>query len=300
MDADALIKAAGFGEEARALIDAESLEKLRGQTVVVKYGGNAMEDPALKRSLMQEIAFLRKAGAFPVIVHGGGPFIQKLLDEAGVRSDFHGGHRRTTEEAMKYVEMALKGEVNGGLVEDLSSHHVNAVGLSGKDARMVSAVQRYVEAKEDGGEKVDLGHVGDVDLVDPSLLRLLMKEGYLPVLAPIALGPGGKSYNVNADLFAGHIAGALEASVFLVLTDVDGLLKEKEDPDSLIPELSLDETEGLYGTTIQGGMIPKVDACTVALRQGAGAARIVNGTRQNVILKALLGQEASGTRIHPS
>lgn len=299
MDLESLIEDAGFEKDVAASLNHQQLRELEEATVVVKYGGNAMEDPAVKRGLMRELAFLLKAGIHPVIVHGGGPFIQGILDEVGVRSDFHGGHRRTTGEAMKYVEMALKGQVNGGLVEDLSYHDVDAVGLSGKDGRMVTAEQRYVEVKE-GEEKVDLGHVGDVKEIDPSLIRLLLREDYLPVLAPIAIGPEGKSYNVNADLFAGHIAGALEASVFLVLTDVDGLMKDKNDPDSLIDELSLEETGGLYGSTIQGGMIPKVDACGVALNRGVKSARIVNGTREHVILKELLGQERSGTRIHHS
>ncbi len=280
-------------------LDEDRLKALQGSTLVIKYGGNAMKDPVLKRGLMEEVALLRKAGAFPLLVHGGGPFIQRLLDEVGIRSDFHGGHRRTTSEAMKYVEMALKGEVNGDLVEELLRSGAKGIGLSGKDGGMVSAVQRYVKEGE-GKEAVDLGHVGDVKKVDPTLLGFLLEKGYIPVLAPIASGPGSKSYNVNADMFAGHIAGALQASVFLVLTDVDGLMKDKNDPASLIAELSLEESRALYGSSIQGGMIPKMEACEVSLQKGVQNARIVNGTRKQVILRELATNERSGTRIHSS
>ncbi len=293
MELQALLEKEGFDLDLIKDLASDRVAALEGRSILIKYGGNAMKDPTLKRGLMHEVAFLRKLGAYPILLHGGGPFIQKILDEVGLSSEFHGGHRRTSEEAMKYVEMALKGEVNGGLVEDLLGHGVKAIGISGKDGGMVHAEQRYVEE----GGNVDLGHVGDVSHVNPELPQLLIREGFLPVIAPIAVGPGGKSYNVNADMFAGHLAASLRSSVFIVLTDVDGLMADKDDPESLYKELSLDETRGLYGSSIQGGMIPKVEACEIAVRGGVENARIVNGTRDHVILRELLSHERSGTLI---
>ncbi len=299
MELQDILKEGGFDPGLLEFLDPENVGSLKGRRILIKYGGNAMKDPSLKRGLMKEVTLLRKMEAEPILVHGGGPFIQQILDEVGIRSDFHGGHRRTSEEAMKYVEMALKGEVNGSLVEDISHYGTPAVGLSGKDGSMVSAEQRYADAEE-GEDSVDLGHVGNVSGVDPQLLKLLLKGGYIPVLAPIAIGPGGKSYNVNADMFAGHIAGALKVDVFLILTDVDGLMRDKEDPESLISEITLKEAKELYGTSIKGGMLPKMDACEIAIREGVENARMVNGTRPHVILKELLSERRSGTLIENS
>lgn len=294
MDPDPIIREAGLSKELRENIDPEAIEEIQDRVLLIKYGGNAMTDPSLKGALLEDLALLRRLGALPVLVHGGGPAIKRILEEVGVDSEFYGGHRRTSGEAMKYVEMALKGEVNGDLVKGLAEQGVSPVGISGKDGRMVTAVQRYTE---EGNEQVDLGHVGDVEKVDPGLIQLLLREKHIPVVAPIAFGPEMKSYNVNADIFAGHLAGALRASTLLMLTDVDGLMRDKEDSTTLIGELPLEELQGLYGNAVQGGMIPKVEACEIALQQGVQSARIVNGTREKVLIRELITRERSGTRI---
>ncbi len=298
MDLDQYLQGEEGSKELQKAIQQDKVNALQDKTIVIKYGGNAMKDSTLKEGVMKEVALLKGLGAAPVIVHGGGPFIQQLLDEVNLPSEFIGGHRKTTEEAMKYVEMALKGKVNGDLVRNLIRWGCAAVGLSGKDAGMVRSRKRLYEEKKEGKtEQVDLGRVGDVDKVDPSLLSDLVTKHYVPVVAPITLGTDHKDMNVNADMFAGHIAGALKAEAFIALTDVDGLMKDKDDPATLLTSLSLKETEDLYGETIQGGMIPKVDACRIAVEHGVKSAHIINGTKPYSILRELITGTRSGTMI---
>ncbi len=248
--------------------------------LLFKYGGNAMTDPDLQIEILRNICLLKKKGHSLVIVHGGGPFIKITLGEAGIESEFIDGQRKTTPRAMKYVEMALKGRVNGSLVSILNGMGYKAVGLSGKDGQMVLAEKRMHQRKENGKSiSVDLGQVGDVVEVDPGLIYLLLDNDYLPVITCIASDSSGTDYNINADLFAGHIAGNLSAEQYVVLTDVDGLMLDKNDPGSLIREIKLSELQELKDNgVIQGGMIPKVDSCRIALEKGAVSARIINGT----------------------
>jgi acetylglutamate kinase len=196
--------------------------------------------------------------------------------------------------------MTLKGEVNGALVSLLNQAGLRAVGLSGKDGGMVIAKKRYHRATENGRAiEHDLGQVGDVERIDTSLVTSLLEEGYLPVITCIASGENGKDYNINADMFAGHLAGALNASRYLVLTDVDGLMKDLDDPDSLISSLELEELDELFGNVIRGGMIPKLESCRIAIEEGAGSASIINGTRPDNILDAALEDHFIGTQILP-
>ncbi|HKJ46968.1 MAG TPA: acetylglutamate kinase [Balneolales bacterium] len=266
--------------------------------VVIKYGGNAMVDPEIKASVVQDICQLKSKGFKPLIVHGGGPVIEETLDTAGVESKFIDGQRKTNTKAMKYVEMALRGNVNGELVRLLNHDGIRAVGLSGKDGSMARVVKRehYVDT-DNGRSEVDLGYVGDVDKVDTSLLKLLMDHDYVPIIAPIGLGEDGKDYNVNADLFAGHIAGALKAAHFIVLTDVDGLLADRNNPDSLMDHIKISELGQHIGKSIKGGMIPKVESCRIAVQQGVNNAHIINGTKPHTLLDVLLKNEKIGTVI---
>jgi acetylglutamate kinase len=265
----------------------------RRNLLLFKYGGNAMTDPDLQSEILKNICLLKKKGHSIVIVHGGGPFIKLTLDEAGIESEFIDGQRKTTSAAMKYVEMALKGRVNGSLVSIINGMGYKAVGLSGKDGQMVLAEKRLHQRKENGKSiMVDLGQVGDVVEVDPALIDLLLDNDYLPVLTCIASDRGGTDYNINADLFAGHIAGNLSARQYVVLTDVDGLMLDKNDPGSLIREIQLSELEKLKENgVIQGGMIPKVDSCRTALENGAGSARIINGTVPGQIAEIFEGKD---------
>lgn len=258
-----------------------------------------MTDAALRRRVLEEIGQLHEQGVRIVLVHGGGPAIAGILDEVGLETEFIGGHRRTDERAIGYVQMALRGQVNGDLVRVLNAAGCPAVGLSGKDGAMVRARQRWHEETGDDGmaRRVDLGHVGDVQEVQTELLDLLLDAEYLPVLASLALGEDGRVYNVNADMFAGHVAAALGVDLFIALTDVDGLRHSPEDPKTVMRELALNEIPTLMGSSIVGGMIPKVEACVIALEGGVRRARIVDGTRANCVHDALAEREEQGTEI---
>lgn len=255
--------------------------------IVFKYGGNAMTDEHLKHDVLKNICSLKKKGYDVVIVHGGGPFIKKALQDAGIVSEFIDGHRKTTPETYEHVEMALKGKVNGSLVSIINSIGFKAVGLSGKDGNIVTATKRLHQTNVKGKlEDVDLGQVGDVAKVDTTLIEILIKNDFIPVVTCLASDDNGISYNINGDMFAGHLAGALKASQYVVLTDVDGLRKDKDNPASLMKKISLSETKGLLEKgIIQGGMIPKIESCEIALTKGAGAARIINGTKPDQVLE---------------
>ena len=277
-----------------------NVENVSGQLLVlIKYGGNAMLNHDVQRDVADSIFRLHEQGASVVVVHGGGPFIAKMLKKANIESEFIDGLRKTTPEALKYVELALKGEVNSDLVAIFNRAGLRAVGLSGKDGRMVIA-RKHVHLSERDGEMVecDLGQVGDVDRIDTTLVRSLVDAGYLPVITCIATGDDGMDYNINADLFAGHLAGALGVDRFIVLTDVDGVMRDVDDPDSRIDSLHVEELDTLSRDVIQGGMIPKLDSCRIAIESGAGKACIINGTRPDSILEATSGDRFKGTLIH--
>ncbi len=267
--------------------------------IVIKYGGNAMVSEDVQQAVLKNICALKEKGVAVVVVHGGGPFIQETLDVAKIESEFIGGQRKTTPEALKYVEMALKGQVNGKVVNVINTLGQKAVGLSGRDGSIITAERIYHEESV-GGEtkKISLGQVGRVKKVDPSLIFTLLENDYIPVITCIASDENGDSYNINADLFAGSLAGHLNATVFGVLTDVDGLLRDVKDPDSLIRELPIKEIRDLLGQgVIVGGMIPKVDACRTAVEAGAERAIIINGKKPEQMLSIMDNNLDVGTTI---
>ena len=266
--------------------------------IVIKYGGNAMSSDDLKRSVVEQICALRDNGFKVVVVHGGGPFIGETLDMAKIESEFIDGHRRTTPEALKYVKMALKGQVNADLVALFEHIGCKAVGLSGVDGGIVKAKKRtHTVGEGENRKEHDLGQVGDVEVVNTELIELLLNDGYMPVITCLATDEKGDEYNINADMFAGHIAGALKASEYIVLTDVDGLMRDIDDPGSLIERLSLDQIEELVQDgVIKGGMIPKIESCEIAINKGAGKARIINGTSPDQ-LRSLKDSDKIGTQI---
>lgn len=257
-----------------------------------------MTDETLQRSILKRICALKEEGSRVVIVHGGGPFIKAALAEAQIESEFIDGHRKTSAEALRYVEMALKGRVNGHLVSLINALGHRAVGLSGKDGGLIRARKRWHQRAVNGQtETVDLGQVGDVAEVKPELLELLLQQDFIPVITCLADDAQGNSYNINGDMFAGHLAGALQASQYIILTDVDGLLRDRKRPETIIRDLSVADLEPLIAEgVIQGGMLPKMESCAVALSKGAQAARILNGTQPEQ-LAALATQEQVGTRI---
>jgi acetylglutamate kinase len=263
---------------------------------VFKYGGNAMTDSGLKDKIVSILTEFVSRGHSIVVVHGGGPFIKKALAEAAIESEFIDGHRKTTPQALIHVERALKGEVNTDLVGRFNRKGQKAVGLSGKDGRVVTAVKRVHIGTNDGEEK-DLGQVGDVGKIDPTLIELLLDKDYIPILTCIAADKHGEDYNINADMFAGHVAGALNAEQFIVMTDVDGLLEDIQQPESLMHEIKVSRIADLKESgIIVGGMLPKVEACEIALDRGAKQAIILNGTNPDQ-LRTLLNGEDTGTKI---
>ncbi len=267
-------------------------------TILFKYGGNAMTNEKLKLEILTAITKLKSNGFNIVIVHGGGPFIEKALTKAKIVSEFIDGHRKTTAEALQHIEMALKGQVNGSLVSLINKLGHRAVGLSGKDGRFVTAIKRQYQRKQaNKTETIDLGQVGDVLEIDTSFPELLLQKDYIPVITCLAMDKEGNEYNINADMFAGELAGALKVQNYIILTDVDGLLRDKDDPSSIIRVLHLPEIKSLIDQKIiQGGMLPKMESCAKALSKGAESALIINGTKPGLIEK--LGRNyAIGTTI---
>ena len=264
--------------------------------ILIKYGGNAMRDNSLTEAIIRKIKDLYAMQYKVVLVHGGGPFIEEHLKMAGIESEFVAGHRKTTPEAMKYIEMTLQGHVNSNLVRLLNKTGLNAVGLSGKDGNMVSVTKRYPQNEQQ--ENIDIGYVGNVKSVNTYLPGILLNNGFVPVISSNASGPEHKDYNVNADMFAGHLAGALAADHFIMLTDVDGLFADPQKPESLIQTLKLNEIEHKYGSVIKGGMIPKTEACKIAVENGAKSAIITNGTKpENVVENIINTDKARGTML---
>jgi acetylglutamate kinase len=276
----------------------EKVNSFKGKIVLIKYGGNAMTDDDIKLGIIEDIVRLKEENIIPVLVHGGGIVIKKLLDDVGIKSEFIGGHRKTDEQAMSYVEMALSGNVNSEIVKMLNNLGVKSVGISGKDAQTVTARKRIHRVIVDGEEQeADLGHVGDVQRIDTGLIETLVENGYVPVISPVAMGDDLKDYNINADMFAGHMAGALHAKAYIAMTNVDGILTDVGDPGSLIRSIQSDDLKSKIGSEIQGGMIPKIESCIIALENGVEEAHIINGTVKHTLLKQLLTDDPPGTVI---
>jgi acetylglutamate kinase len=268
---------------------------MSNQRILIKYGGNAMINPQLQKEIASQIFKLQQAGFEVIMVHGGGPFINKALEKAAITSKFIDGLRVTEAEAFSEIQKALIGDVNANLISVLNHQKIKAVGLSGKDAGMVRA-EKY-EHLDATGQRVDLGLVGEITSVDDALINLLCREGYVPVVACIADSIDGQTYNINADTFAGKLASALKVNQLIVLTDVDGLFLEYPDPESIIHQLDEEAVNTHMGTTIQGGMIPKIKSCMLALKQGVGKAIILNGTKPEQITAYAIDKKQIGTTL---
>lgn len=278
----------------RAQILVEALpyiQKYRGKVLVIKYGGNAMINEELKQAIIQDVVLLNMVGVQVVLVHGGGPEISKLLNQVGKESKFINGLRYTDEQTIDFVQMALCGKVNKDLVSLLEKAGGRAVGLSGLDASIFKAL-RHTDIY-----RTDYGYVGDIIKVDATLVRQLLDEGYIPVISSLARGyDEDVNYNVNADLAAEKIAIALKAEKFILLTDVSGVMEDVNDPDSLIPSIQVSQVSALEKKgIISGGMIPKVQCCVEAVRQGIRFANIQDGRIPHSILIELLSNQGVGT-----
>ncbi len=287
-------------ETARVLSEAlPHMQQYDDEIVVVKYGGHAMGEEAAARSFARDIVLLEQTAINPVVVHGGGPQIGDMLKRLGIRSEFAGGLRVTDAATIEIVEMVLAGSINKQIVGFINEAGGKAVGLCGKDGNMVKA-KKLNRAVMDPGSRiekiVDLGFVGEPETVDTTVLNQILGRELIPVLAPVATAAGGGTYNVNADTFAGAIAGALKAKRLLLLTDVPGVLDKSK---NLIKQLSMDDARRLIADgTISGGMIPKVETCLYALDAGVEAVVILDGKVEHAVLLELLTDLGAGTLIH--
>ena len=268
-------------------------------TIVIKYGGHAMGDEGVARAFARDIVLLEQAGVNPVVVHGGGPQIEAMLKRSGVQSQFAGGLRITDAKTLEIVEMVLAGSINKQIVGYINAAGGTAIGLCGKDGNMVTArkvTRKTVDPDSNIEKVVDLGFVGEPDKVDMTVLTQILGRDLIPVLAPVASAADGGTFNVNADTFAGAVAGALKAKRFLLLTDVPGVLDKSK---SLIKELSVNDVRRLIADgTISGGMIPKVETCLYAIEQGVEGVVILDGKVQHAVLLELLTDHGAGTLIH--
>ena len=265
------------------------LSKFKNKTIVVKYGGNAMLNDDLKNKVLQDIVFLQCAGMRPVVVHGGGPEITRMLMQAGKKSEFVSGLRVTDAESVGIAEMALVGKINTDLVARLNTLGGKAVGLNGKDATLIQAKKHLADVYENGEVNlVDIGYVGNVEKVNTELIDVLLNAGFIPVIAPTGVGAQGETYNINADSVAGEVAGALKAEKLLVLTDVRGIYSDYRDENSFISTLTFEKAQELIiRGKIDGGMIPKVRACITALSGGAKKTHIIDGRAEHPSLMAI-------------
>ena len=264
------------------------IQRYTGKVVVVKYGGNAMINEELKQQVMEDIVLLWLIGVKVVLIHGGGPEITDMMNKLGKKSEFVDGLRVTDEETIEIVQMVLTGKVNKSLVNLLELKGGKAIGLSGTDARLIEASMKDER----------LGFVGDVTKINIDPVTGLLERGYIPVISTIGCDKEGNVYNINGDTAAAHIAGALEAERLIMMTDIDGILEDTDDPDTLIPELTISEAQMLYEKgIISGGMIPKVDCCIEAINKGVKNVVILDGRISHSILMELLTNEGAGTLI---
>ena len=283
--------------KANVLVDALPwLARFHDKIVVVKYGGNAMTSPELQAAFAEDVMFLRYAGLKPVIVHGGGPQITDHLNRLGIASEFRGGLRVTTPETVQIVRMVLTGQVNADIVNMLNDHGSFAIGLSGEDASLLTAERRPAIVD---GEEVDIGQVGDVVEVDPSAMHALIDAGRIPVLATVARGRDGLTYNVNADTAAAAIAVGLGAEKLIVLTDVEGLYADWPTSTEVVSQIDTDQLAELL-PRLASGMVPKMEACLRAVEGGVPRAHVLDGRVPHALLLEIFTSEGIGTMVVPS
>jgi acetylglutamate kinase len=270
------------------------IQRFKGKTIVVKFGGNAMIDEELKHSFARDIVLMKLVGLNPIVVHGGGPQIGQFLEKLGKTTDFVDGMRITDSETMDVVEMVLGGLVNKEIVNLINLHGGKAVGLTGKDGNFIRAKKLYLTPREDLPDTlIDLGHVGEVSSIDPAVLDMLGDSDFIPVIAPIGVGEDGHSYNINADLVAGKIAEQLNAEKLILLTNIPGILDKQ---GVLLTGLSIKKTEELINDgTISGGMIPKTRCATDAIKGGVTSVHIIDGRVDHAVLLELFTDQGVGT-----
>ncbi len=277
------------------------IKEFHGTTMVIKIGGHAMVNEKVLEETIKDVLLLHYVGIKPVVVHGGGPEISEKMERLGIKPKFVEGLRVTDEQTMEVVEMVLDGKINSKIVTTFIRYGGKAVGLSGKDGLMLVARKKEMRMKR-GDEEVivDLGYVGETEYVNPQILDVLLDNGYIPVVSPVASDLAGKVYNLNADTVAGDIAAALKAKKLIMLTDVPGILRDPSDPSSLVRTMRVSELEEMMNSgTIVGGMKPKVEAVIRALRGGVEKAHVIDGSKPHAILLELFTKEGIGTMVVP-
>ncbi len=271
------------------------IQRFHGKTIVIKYGGNAMTDPALKEGFARDVVLLKVVGMNPVIVHGGGPQIDDLLKRVGKKGEFIQGMRVTDAETMDLVEMVLGGQVNKEIVNLINRHGGKAVGLTGKDGGLIRARKMKLRSAPGSDEMVDIGQVGEVESIDPAIVNLLHTEDFIPVIAPVGVGANGESYNINADLVAGKVAEILKAEKLIVLTNTAGVLDKN---GNLLTGLTARRVDELFADgTIHGGMLPKIGSALDAVKNGVNTCHIIDGRVEHALLLEILTDEGVGTLI---
>ena len=289
-------------QKAKILVNAlPYIKKYYGQTIVIKYGGSAMVDKTARKQFIKDVVLMKYIGINPVIVHGGGPEINEMLKKVGKESKFIAGNRVTDEETVEIVEMVLSGKVNKGIVADINKYGGKAIGISGKDDNMILVRQKYIEEKSENSEeikKIDIGFVGEIENINTEIIKVLEKSDYIPVISSIGTDKNGQTYNINADYVAGEIAGKLNADRMIFLTDVDGILLDYHDKQTLIDEIDVYHVNKLIEKgIINGGMLPKVNTCLKAIEKGVENVIILNGKLEHSLLLELFTEEGAGTLI---
>ena len=284
--------------ELKAKVLAEALpyiKRFHGKTIVIKYGGNAMTEEKLRRSFASDVVMLKLVGINTVIVHGGGPQIDDQLSKIGKKGEFVQGMRVTDAETMDVVEMVLGGQVNTDIVNLINQHGGRAVGLSGTDGPLIRARKMMMRGKDNPEELIDIGQVGEVESIDPEIVRLLTSQNFVPVIAPVGVGKDGESYNINADLVAGKLAEILKAEKLVVLTNTPGVLDKA---GNLLTGLSARQIDELFADgTIHGGMLPKIGSALEAVKNGVNSCHIIDGRVEHALLLEVLTSEGVGTLI---
>ncbi|MGN0014800.1 MAG: acetylglutamate kinase [Candidatus Gastranaerophilaceae bacterium] len=276
-------------DKAETLVEAMPyINKFNGQTVVIKYGGSAMTDEQIKHSVIGDIAYLKAVGINPVVVHGGGPAINKALKTAGIEPEFKNGLRVTDKQTVITVEEVLSGMVNKSIVSDFQKHQTKAVGISGKDGLLIEALK----------SPDDIGFVGEIFRVNPQIIQTLINSSFIPVISPIGTDENGETYNINADHAAVEIAIALKANKLVFMTDIDGVRQDAENPDSLLSKITPSEIDKMIkDKSISGGMIPKVKSCARAIKSGVKSVHIINGKIKHSLLLEIYTHDGIGTVI---
>lgn len=283
-------------KKAEVLLEAlPYMQSFIGKTVVIKFGGNVMDDPQMNISILNDILFLKQIGINIVLVHGGEPAITEMLEKLQIKSEFINGNRVTDEKTMEIVEMVLTGKINKELVGSINKLGGRAVGISGKDANLFVAEKKFMVID---GEEIDLGRVGKVKKINTEIIETITKSGYIPVVSPVAVDEDGNSYNINADYAAGELAGSLNADKFILLTNVKGVMRDLHDDSTLYSKLYYNEVYKLInGGIIVGGMLPKVEACMTAINAGVSRSHILDGRIKHSLLLEIFTDEGIGTMI---